>query len=119
MRWTITIPVATPSGNSTLRQHWAARAEHKSALGWALASILNRQPKIPPANGKRRLTITRFGKRMLDADNLASGCKALIDCIKERHLILDDCPVCCELVFRQEKCGKDAPKTVLLLEEVA
>jgi hypothetical protein len=118
-RWSFILPLATPSGNETLRQHHWARAEHKTGLGWLLASALNLQPKIPDATGKRRLTIIRHGKRALDQDNLAAGCKSLIDCLKERRLILDDCPVCCELVFEQVPCGKLTAFTVLILEDVA
>jgi hypothetical protein len=117
--WTLQLPYyVTPSGNQTLRQsHWT-RAEHKTGLGWLLASVLNLQPKIPDATGKRRLTIIRHGKRALDQDNLAAGCKSLIDCLKERRLILDDCPRDCELIFHQAKCGKLDPHMVLMIEDV-
>ena len=119
MIWTIKISAATPSGNTTLRQHWAARASHKVTLGWLLASALNHLPKIPDATGRRRLTITRHGKRALDRDNLSAGMKGLIDVIKERHLIIDDRPQDCELVFEQKPCGKAAPWVEILLEEIA
>jgi hypothetical protein len=118
-RWILRLPIVTPSGNETIRQHWAARSEHKSAMGWMLASCLNGQPKIPFASGKRRLTIERHGKRSLDMDNLASGCKSLIDCIKERRLILDDSPEVCEMVFRQVTVSKCEPTyTLVTLENI-
>ena len=119
MRWTVNLPIVTPSGNQTIRQHWVARAEHKSAMGWMLRSALNGIPKVPPATGKRRLTIERHGRKSLDMDNMAAGCKSLIDAIKELRLITDDNPAECELVFCQVLCGKSNPHMVLTLEDCA
>jgi hypothetical protein len=118
MIWTFQIPIATPSANTFLRQHFRTRAIEKEALGWMLANSLNKQPKIPSATSKRRLTIERHGKRALDADNLAGGCKSLIDCIKERRLILDDNPADCELIFRQVVSTKAAVFTLITLEDL-
>jgi hypothetical protein len=116
--WTIQLPYVTPSGNQTLRQHWATRATEQEALSWMIRSALNKQTAIPWARGKRRLTITRHGKRELDQDNLSAGCKTLIDIIKRFHLILDDCPRNCELIFNQAKCGKSDPHMVLMIEDI-
>jgi len=118
MSWTFELPIAMPSGNQTLRQHWSFRSEFKQRLAWLLVSALNGQPKIPSATGKRRLTIVRHGKGRLDQDNLAAGCKALIDVIKERKLILDDNPDDCQLEFRQIVIRGVPPKTVVYLEDL-
>ncbi len=119
MSWTITLPLATPSGNTVLRQHFRTRTLENNAMAWHLASALNKLPKIPPATGKRRLIVERHGKKALDADNLAAGAKGLIDCVKERRLILDDNPDVCELVFRQSVNRILEAFTVLILEDVA
>lgn len=118
MIWRIEIPVATPSINELHRYHWTERRRLKEATGWLLASALNKQPKIPRATGPRKLIIERHGKRALDQDNLAGGAKALVDCIKEQRLILDDCPEACELEFRQVVSRKIGPHTVIYLEDV-
>lgn len=117
--WTLTIDVPTPSLNEVRRQHWAQTAREKAAMGWRLVGALNRVPAIPRATGARRLIIERHGKRALDLDNLAGGAKSLVDAIKERGLILDDAPGKCELVFRQVVSKKNAPCTVIYLEDVA
>ena len=115
--WRIRIDVATPSLNEIHRMHWAERSRLKASFGWMLASALNKLPKIPNATGPRHLVIERHGKRALDLDNLAGGAKGLIDCIKEFRLILDDAPRVCTLEFRQVVSRKDAPHTVIYLEE--
>jgi len=119
MKWTIVLPLATPSGNVVLRQHFRTRAVENLAMAWHLAGALNKLPKIPPASGKRRLTVERHGKKALDADNLAAGAKGLIDAVKASRLILDDNPDVCELVFRQSVDRILAAFTVLILEDCA
>lgn len=119
MTWTFTIPEATPSLNTIQGRHWAANHRDKEALQWVVASALNKVPRIPPATGPRRLTITRHGKGRLDRDNLTGGAKFLIDEIKRRRLILDDNPDVCELVVLQVVDRKTRPHTVVELEDVA
>jgi hypothetical protein len=46
--------------------------------------------------------------RLLDADNYAGGCKALIDQLRYAHLIEDDDPETIEITFRQAKCKTKA-----------
>ena len=119
MIWTIKLPIVTPSGNQTLRQHWSRRSRHREDIYWLLTAALNQQDPIPAAAGRRRLTIERHGKKSLDADNLAAGCKTLIDVVKSRKLIRDDNPTNCELVFRQVVNRILAPYTLLILEDCA
>lgn len=49
------------------------------------------------------LCITRRSTRLLDADNLAGGCKPLIDQLRYARLIPDDDPASVEILFRQVK----------------
>ena len=119
MTWTITIEAATPSPNELNRMHWAERRRLKETFGWLLASALNKLPKIPTATGPRRLVIERHGRKALDQDNLAGGCKSLIDCIKEQRLILDDNPNVCQMEFRQVVSRKGGPHTTIYLEDIA
>lgn len=65
-----------------------------------------------------RLTITRFSTRCLDADNLAGGCKPLIDAIRRAGLITDDDPKSVELVFAQHICRRGEERTEVEIVEV-
>lgn len=89
------IPEATPSLNTTNRLHWTARRRlraHWRRLVWvALVTAGGAQwSRVAPSYALVR--IERFGKRVLDRDNLYGGCKTLIDALKDFHLILDDSP---------------------------
>ena len=54
------------------------------------------------------LSITRFSTKTLDVDNLAGGCKPLIDQIRYAHLIPDDNPESVEITFSQVKVRTQA-----------
>jgi hypothetical protein len=52
------------------------------------------------------LRIVRKATRLLDADNLAGGCKPLIDQVRYAGLIPDDSPDKVEITFTQQKVKK-------------
>ena len=54
------------------------------------------------------LSITRFSTKTLDVDNLAGGCKPLIDQIRYSKLIPDDNPESVEITFTQVKVKTQA-----------
>lgn len=54
------------------------------------------------------LAITRFSTKTLDVDNLAGGCKPLIDQIRYAHLIPDDNPESVNITFSQVKVKTQA-----------
>lgn len=56
-----------------------------------------------PRQMRVALCITRRSTRLLDADNLAGGCKPLIDQLRYAKLIPDDDPASVEILFRQQK----------------
>ena len=116
--WTIRLDTVTPSLNQVRNQHWSSRALDKKILGWMLVGALNRINRIPLADGKRRLTIVRHGKKALDKDNLFGGMKDLVDCIKARKLILDDNPNDCELICQQVVDSRMVPHTVIMIEDL-
>lgn len=112
----------TPSLNVLLRMHFGERK--RRARDWA-ARILyavrcaGLDKETIRATGKRRLTIERHGRALLDADNLAGGAKDLTDEVKKFGLIRDDRPDLCELMFRQEKLlPKHKPHMVIILEDL-
>jgi Holliday junction resolvase RusA-like endonuclease len=59
-------------------------------------------------NPQYTLGITRFSTKTLDVDNLAGGCKPLIDQIRYAHLIPDDNPESVEITFAQVKVRTQA-----------
>ena len=54
------------------------------------------------------LAITRFSTKTLDVDNLAGGCKPLIDQIRYAKLIPDDNPESVNITFSQVKVRTQA-----------
>ena len=59
-------------------------------------------------NPQYTLAITRFSTKTLDVDNLAGGCKPLIDQIRYAKLIPDDNPESVEITFSQVKVRTQA-----------
>ena len=59
-------------------------------------------------NPQYTLGITRFSTKTLDVDNLAGGCKPLIDQIRYSKLIPDDNPESVEITFAQVKVRTQA-----------
>lgn len=123
----LVIAKVTPSGNELLRMHFRARKREQNVFAALLLGQIRQWEHINDfagngtikATGKRKVTITRVGKRMLDVDNGFSGCKALLDEIRKFGLLIDDSPEFCDLVFAQEKLPKGLdPHTVIILENV-
>ena len=117
-QWVLRVPIPTPSLNEIQGKHWAHVDRQKAAMQWAVLAGLSSGTKIPQATGKRKLVITRHGLGTLDADNLAGGCKSLIDALRYRGLILNDDPESIEVIFRQSPVKKE-PHTIVLIEEAA
>jgi hypothetical protein len=69
-----------------------------------------------PRSPRYRVTITRYGSKLLDIDNGAGGCKPLLDAIRYEGLIPDDDPGTIDFVFRQQKVKKDQRRTEVLIE---
>ena len=64
----------------------------------------DRQEKRGPA--RITVIITRCGTRLLDVDNGAGGCKALLDAIRYEGLIPNDDPDTIRFIFRQRKVAR-------------
>ena len=77
----------------------------------------SRQGSPSVCSPRFRLTITRYSTRSLDADNLAGGCKPLIDAVRRAGLIPDDDPKSVELLFAQQSCSKGEERTELEIYE--
>ena len=68
------------------------------------------------AGARYRLTITRYGAKLLDIDNGVGGCKPLIDALRYEGLIPEDDPGTIELIFRQRKVPKAERRTEIVIE---
>jgi hypothetical protein len=90
------IPESTPSLNRTTRMHWVKRHQMRAKWQWLVkAARLDARIFLKEPLPKARITIERFGPKLLDYDNLVGGaCKALIDSLVREGLILDDKPEC-------------------------
>lgn len=110
------VNMATPSLNETMRWHWA-RAR-KEAKAWLLAIWAHVGPNELAEGKRRKLTIERHGKRLLDHDNLVGGMKIAIDSVKKLGLIHDDSPTWLDLEVRQTKLAKgEKPRTTFTIED--
>ena len=106
----IYIPKITPSLNEVLRRHWSINyAEKRSWIGWITVLV------GVPACQYRRIIITRVATRDLDPDNLAGGCKSLLDAIRDVGLILDDDAKSVSVEYRQRR-PRDGEETGTELE---
>jgi Holliday junction resolvase RusA-like endonuclease len=115
-QWLLIVPVPSPSRNTFHHKHW--RFEYTVKKKWEKwLSALLLDTRIPQANGRRHITITRFGKRKLDYDNLVGGLKGPIDCLCKLGLLKGDSPELAEFVFKQE-LDRVNPRTEIMIEEI-
>lgn len=116
--FTLVIPEASPSANSYAYAHWSAR--YKDKKRWrGLIWMAIRRTKTTDADGRRRLTIVRCGKREADIDNIIGGAKGIIDLLVEAKLLLGDEPAHLEVSARNGKLQPgEEPRTELVLEDL-
>jgi len=112
-----TINKATPSLNTWQRMHF--RTRHK-AKKWWLEQVwaAKQEHSITDAKCKRKVIVTRYGK-MMDADNLAAGCKPLLDAMVKCELLVDDSPEW--LILETQQVEENRPKqakTVVKVEQI-
>lgn len=86
------IPEPTPSLNAFYGVHWTKKAKIRKHWSWLVraARMHVRVPMLPPEHCK--LTIERYGQRLLDRDNLIGGCKGLVDALVAEGFMVDDSP---------------------------
>ncbi len=102
-RYELDIPETAPSPNVYVRAHWRVYHRIKSRWHWLVMEALQPRGKPESALPKARLTITRYGVRMLDPDNLVASQKPVIDALMSAGLILSDGWTDCELHVGQVK----------------
>ena len=64
-------------------------------------------------SGRARVRITRFGSRLLDADNCAGSVKWILDACRKHNLIRDDDPASIILEVHQVKAKKEDRGTLI------
>jgi hypothetical protein len=80
------------------------------------AQALDRRPPAQErGQGRTVVRITRVAPRLLDPDNLAGGCKFLIDAMRHAGLIPNDDPASIELVTLQRQCRRGEERTEIEL----
>ena len=63
--------------------------------------------------GRHTVCITRYGAKLLDADNLGGGVKHTVDALRYEGLIPDDNPASLRLIIRQKKAKKGERGTLI------
>jgi hypothetical protein len=115
----LVVDEATPSVNKLHGQHWTRKHRMRARWGWlvkaAMLSAKVQSPKpIPP---RVRLTIERWGARMLDESNFIAGTKWLEDALVAEGFMVDDSPEHVEHVFHQHIDRKQR-RTVVRIEAI-
>lgn len=77
------------------------------------ATLVKIDERKAPSQSRVALRITRRGSKLLDCDNLAGGCKPLIDQLRYAGLIPNDDPASVEITFLQEKATKENQGTLI------
>lgn len=105
-----------PSPNTYLWAHWRRYKAIKDR--WAL---LVRAAGIPPvaAFPRAKVGIMRYGKALLDPDNLVASAKPALDSLRLMGYLEDDTAAHITLDVRQEKAGKgQEPCTLIVIESL-
>lgn len=110
----LNIPKASPSLNATTRAHWMVYYRQKK-LWERLIWVAKVEARVfsDPLFERAALTITRYGKRQLDPDNLVGGVKVLVDALKALRIITDDSPDHIWLTVYQH-AKADAPESTVI-----
>lgn len=122
------LPIALPSLNKTISQHWSRRGKQREYLLLEVIGAIGGTRHLPrPPFAKARISICRHSSGTLDSDNLAGAHKGLVDllCVRSRvhplglGIIEDDAPSKCELVLTQQKASRGEAFTAVRVEELA
>jgi hypothetical protein len=114
------IPEPTPSMNALLGRHWSHRKKEREKWGWLVKAALNRLRLAQRPNwDQARVTIERYGARILDSDNFRGGTKFVTDSLVTEGIITDDKPsVIGEPILRQFIAPANRRRTVVIIEPV-
>ena len=120
--WSFHVDREIKSGNARIVNGSVTRwvyAKNRDAWQWELrtARLLQGAPK---ATGKRRVTLTRHytgRQRPFDRDNLATGCKVVVDAMVREGLLVNDDAGSAEIHYAQAK--SETPGVAIVVEVLA
>lgn len=114
----ITISYNIPSNNEIINMNSWEKKNTRSRIAWSLlASLQEIKWKKGRGSFSCRATITSFRGRYLDPDNLAGGCKILIDAMCDVGLIFRDSPKWWKPEFKQN-LDRMNPRTEIEIERM-
>jgi hypothetical protein len=93
------------SGNYYSGRHWKLRHKMRKMYEKEIWACCN--GKVPKFSGKVEVAIVSQRAHLLDPDNLYSGCKPLLDAMKQLEIIEEDSPKYLDLNVSQSKSKKD------------
>jgi len=115
---TFEIDEPTPSLNKLLRGHWSKNHKLRSKWSWLVrAGLSNANYFARPQLQKAKITIERYGSRVLDTDNCRGGTKYLTDSLVQHGILLNDTPAVIGEPVIFQMVGKER-KTVVRIEVV-
>lgn len=89
------IPESTPSLNKSMGMQWAKKHRMRARWQWLVRAARLEAKQFPAAPlARARLTIERWGPRILDHDNFVGGAKFLQDSLVKEGFLVDDRPEC-------------------------
>ena len=104
---TIEIDHRVFSRNKIDKMHWA----EKGRLKWQYRILIRNQMKlnkIKETDGKCKIIINCYVKRMMDMDNVWGGLKQFIDALCTENFVWDDSPTFLEIKQIKQIKSKDA-----------
>ncbi len=96
------------SGNKIIRNHWAVNRRNKKEYCLLVRNQMRLRKVNKAMEGEKYvLMIISYRKRLLDLDNLFTGCKSLLDACVIEGLVYDDNPDCIDLKVQQFKAKEE------------
>jgi hypothetical protein len=97
--------------NDRLRSHW--RAQRRETKDWALmVRAACGLPQCGQVQGKCKVTITLYRKRLQDPDNAVASVKPVVDALVRNGWLVDDSPEYLDLKVVEMKAKE--PRTEIL-----
>lgn len=112
----IEIPILDTDPNKTRGKHWTVTSSNNKTIKAIVKSkVSGKTPEKPLENFK--ISVTRFGPRALDWDNLVASFKGYIDALKYAGIIADDRWQFIKSIATDQKTSSDK-KLIIRVSEV-